>query len=819
MRTFNRQFVRQQGFSLIEVMIAVVVLSTGLLALAALQANLTRSAADSKARSRVAALVSSRMDQMRAQGYASAASVGALACVGTNEVCAAQTDAAISGLTITQTVTENVLAGATDARYKVVRVAAAWTDASGNARTLTMDSVLSPTALDASDTLVDKELSGDSGKAPIVRTANPAVPGMIPIAVSATDSTAATNPRPELLSQGNNSSVIGTKFDVLTYTNESSNTARIQRRVETTVIGCTCQYGAGGNSLPLIYRQAQWPAVWTGARYELYKPDNASTQPPGTALAALAAGPASGVSQSALCTECCRDHHDTASPGVAKFDPERGAVTGETLAHTHYNRDNQGNLVIVPAAANGTYREACRMIRVDGLWRTAADLYTRYAGLLATTSAAGSPDPATSGIPTTAAADAYGGNRGAGINGFVKDFLSANLTGLRSSNWTVDLAAASTLYDNAGLNAPAELAIRRPTNQATDERYHHLRGLYVDYLNQAARDRIATALLPSNCPSGNNIECALPYIPFTTINLTELSFWKAQALQGSAFQDNASVLRVETASALTFNAAQPYRGRTNALTNANNTDTAYAIARVTPSNSGVAVLPRGVDPLDDSIWTLDDPATVPANLRATDRQQFRVTATGNTGGSSRFWVGLTGLPQTSDEDTSNDPQVNWAASAAQGFCGGSLDVAAGDYNPNDYACLNVPALNVPGAVTALRYYILGSESVSVTATCKSGNDDVTVTEVIPRQYYRNFNVTAASVGGVPATSISVATGTEGTIREATQINFALIPPDGVVSLTFTEGASIPARIGSCTAQKNGNNPYTFRKIDWIYPWE
>ena len=237
MRTFNRRFVREQGFSLIEVMIAVVVLSTGLLALAALQANLTRSAADSKARSRVAALVSSRMDQMRAQGYESAATAGAVACVSNNDVCAAQTDAAISGLSITQTVTENVLAGATDARYKVIQVAAGWTDASGNARTLTMDSVLSPTALDASDTLVDKELAGDSGKAPIVRTSNPAVPGMIPIAVSATDSTAATNPRPELLSKGNNSSITGTKFDVLTYTNESADSARIQRRVETTVIG------------------------------------------------------------------------------------------------------------------------------------------------------------------------------------------------------------------------------------------------------------------------------------------------------------------------------------------------------------------------------------------------------------------------------------------------------------------------------------------------------------------------------------------------------------------------------------------------------
>ena len=57
------------GFSLIEVMIAVVVLATGLLALAALQASLTRSSAEAKTRSRVAAMLSARMDELRGSGY------------------------------------------------------------------------------------------------------------------------------------------------------------------------------------------------------------------------------------------------------------------------------------------------------------------------------------------------------------------------------------------------------------------------------------------------------------------------------------------------------------------------------------------------------------------------------------------------------------------------------------------------------------------------------------------------------------------------------------------------------------------------------
>lgn len=816
MRTFNSRFVREQGFSLIEVMIAVVVLSTGLLALAALQANLTRSAADSKARSRVAALVSSRMDELRARGYASAATVAAAGCVSGNDVCAAQLDAAISGLTIGQAVTENLLAGGTDARYKVVRVSAQWNDASGNARTLTMDTVLSPTALDASQTLVDKELSGDSGKVPIVRTSNPAVPGMIPIAVSATDSTAATNPRPELLSKGNNSSITGTKFDVLTYTNESSSTARIQRRVETTVVGCTCQYGAGGSNLPEIYRTAQWPAVWTGARYELYKPDNTTSRPAGTTLAS---GPAAGVSQSPLCTECCRDHHDSAASSVAKFDPERAAVDGETVAHTHYDRDGQGNLVIVPSSGDGTYQESCRMIRVDGLWRTASDMYNRYAGLIATATKTGSTDPATTGVPTTTASDAYGGNRDAGINGFVKDFLRTNLSGIRSTSWTVDLAAASTLYTDAGLNNPTELSIRRPTTTETDERYHHLRGLYVDHLEDDARERIETALLSANCPSGNAIECALPYIPFTTVNLTELAFWKAQVTQGNDFQDNTSILKVETASSLTYNALEPYRGRTNALTNANNTDTAYAAARVNASNSGVAVLPEGVDPADDLVWTLDDPTVVTvAEMRATDRQFYRIGAAGTGNGTDSFWVRLAGLPQTGDRITTNDPRVDWTVSQQSGSCGGTLS-RSNDYDPNDYSCLNVPDLGVAGAVTVSGYYILGSADATVTASCSYGATSVTVSGTVSRPYYRNFSVSAASIGIVPAQTTVVTAGTEGTIREATTVTFASIPSNGTVSVTFREDAQIPATVASCTANRRPNGSYEFGTIVWNRSWE
>src|SRR4249919_1280169 len=53
-------------------------------------------------------------------------------------------------------------------------------------------------------------------------------------------------------------------------------------------------------------------------------------------------------------------------------------VTTGTLLHTHHVDKLTG------APATATFKEACRLIRVDGFWRVAADIENDYFGLLAT---------------------------------------------------------------------------------------------------------------------------------------------------------------------------------------------------------------------------------------------------------------------------------------------------------------------------------------------------------------------------------------------------------------------------------------------------
>lgn len=69
----------QTGFSLIELMIAVVVLATGLLALAALQGAAIRHGADAKARAQAAAIASDVLESIRSTAGFDAAGYRALA--------------------------------------------------------------------------------------------------------------------------------------------------------------------------------------------------------------------------------------------------------------------------------------------------------------------------------------------------------------------------------------------------------------------------------------------------------------------------------------------------------------------------------------------------------------------------------------------------------------------------------------------------------------------------------------------------------------------------------------------------------------------
>lgn len=755
MRTQNISRKPVAGFSLIEVMVAVVVLAVGLLALVALQSNLVRSGADAKARSRIAALVSSRMDEARAAGYFALASQASVVCASNNDVCQAQNDAAVSNLAVARTVTTTT--GANSSEYKTLTVSASWNDSTGTGRRLAMSTVVSPLSLDPSNTLLNQQLSGDVAKVPVVRTTDPATAGVVPIALGNGSSSAASNPTPELVGRQNNQEIVGTRFNVLTYV-PSGQSAVIQKRIETAVIKCSCQYGAGGNNLPTIYRTAQWPAIWTGERYDVFKPSS-PTNAPGQSLGS---GPTPGVTQSPLCQECCRDHHDGNATGVAKFDPERSGATSK------YNLAN-GELVEVTNTSSGVYLDACRIIRVDGLWRTAADMYSRQFGLLETQSV--SNVKAKNGLPTSGATAAY--------TTFVKSYLRqyTGTTGTAPSN-------AQTLFDaTAGLNEPSLVSIAAPST--TDYRYLHARGLYVDYLESAARAKIAAVLddtgARGRCPTGTAKEdCVMPYLPFTSANLTEIAKWVASA---------PSVLVVNSGNLLATNPTEPSGGRSYGKSVGPSDNT----ASTGRSNAGIAVSTTfsavaGVDP--------DDAASI-----ASDVQAFEVGGTpGQTTGDD-FFVTISG--------GGANPFAFYILGTDTGEC---VKQATGTR-----PCTTNSTLPMAGSVRLENYWIetMTTRRINNAACTDKQGRAQTASDDLEVPTFHNYMVQSASIGGT-AGSIGTSVN-DGRKSETTTITFASIPVNATVAVMLAEQTGSPtyATIASCIA----NNSTKIDSVIWNRPWE
>lgn len=795
----------QRGFSLLEVLIAVVVLSTGLLALAALQGSLTRNSADAKVRSQVAALLQARMDQIRTTGYSSIPVGTVTDSCATNETvpaanwvpksfCDQNGLSSMTGNQITSLYSSAVGGSfatpgdATDpAQFKRIEIRASWNDATGTQRQLALTSDISELGL-INGIIIPPTDSSTGGQMPIVRQASPATAGVIPIAIGGNDATAATNPRPEILGQGNNQSIVGTKFNVLTYTNETGG-VRIQKRIENSLIACKCKYGAAGTNfvnLPEIYRKAQWPAIWDGDTYTVYKPDSTTAAAPGQSLES---GEAPGVEQSDLCMECCRDHHDNATTGVAKFDPERlpyaSSIPGQSdTGIEKYDLNNSGGLVKVTNTSSGTYIDACRVIRVDGIQRVAADTYRRHFGLLATETV--SSKAAATGVPNTTATTAY--------QQFVKDYLAGY-----SGTATPSATDADTKFNDSarGLNNPTSISIARPT--PVDERYLHARGLYVDHLEQAARDKLTFEL--NNCTTTPTVECILPFLPFNTVNVTELAFWYPTALNTSTGARNVlnnTTLSVASGSSLIYDPLQPTRGRTNALSSSANGDTADATAYITPSNAGLAIS-GGVDPLDD--------------VDADDSQTFVVSASGSGSGSNGFQVVVTGLPQTSDTNTSNDPAISWLPASGIGAnCNSSTSTSGNpkDYDPNSYSCDSTTATKVQIA----NYYVEATSNISMTASCTNGGSSYSVTATISVPVFKNYQVDSAAFTG---TTAALGVSNDGKKTEVTTADFgSVIPANAVVTATFSLTQTLQATIASCTTNGGHNQ---INGVVWNKPWE
>ena len=808
---------RNRGFSLIEILIAVVILATGLLALTALQGSLTKASAEAKVRGRVAAFAAGRMEALRNGPYDNIVTDAdgdscALTAAPDWVPATVCTDAALGSFSATQTVatwagntTFAVVSTAPtdpdDAQFKRVTLSATWTDAAGVSHTLRSVSDISPLGL-ISNLIVPPESIGTGGGSPKVRQDNPVTAGMIPIALGDGSSSAASNPKPELKQDGRNQRIVATRFNVLNYLPEGDGSTVIQKRFENELVRCKCSMGSGVSNTASIYYEAKWPAIWTGDRYDGYVPNPASTAAPGQ-LSSIRSGPTGGMVQSELCLQCCRDHHDGNS-GV-KYDPERTIATGETTGREKYSRNSSG----VYAISTTNYIQACRVIRVDGFWRVAADTYSRHFGLLETTPVV--TVEAKTGDITDPAKNAY--------TTFVKDYSVGYQTTIAASLGTSPASPndADTLFDQLGrsLNAgPIDVLV---PNVNGDWRYLHARGLYVDYLEAAARQRISEVLADTEtggaCPSSRpTYDCILPYLPFTTINMTEIARWLGE---------DENVLQVNSGNLMSSNPSQPFGGRTKGISAGTSLNTGSALR----SNSGLAVFASVGDADNDGVPDVvnREQFGVDPNDNAQvgdDAQQFEVGGNVSNSGQS-FYLRLSGA------GLNRNALYSVAFGADTDDC---TTPATGDIRCRTNQAL-VP---MSGSFTLQNYWVEGTTTTNPsttgctctenTAQCLSRPATIPVTTT---PTFTNLLVSGVTVifgaGSITATPPIEADSGDGTVSEVTTVSFTGVTADTVLGVTFGADSTPAAQTatlvtGQCTISRTGST-WGMSNITWNRPWD
>lgn len=773
------------GFSLLEVLIAVVILATGLLALAALQSALARNSADAKVRSRIATLLSNEFDSARTAGYASVVDIGgdgvadsfnAATCVaGSSTLCdaakAAMQDAGLGALTVTRDVKVYSESGAdfalgnpveaSDASFKLVTLQAQWTDASGAQRSLSQRTAMSALSLEGETPLIDADPGGNYPQGPIVRTDDPFEAGMIPIAIGGGSETAATNPKPIVV--GKNNTLVETKFNILTYQDQGS-AVQVQQRIETTVIACRCQYG-NETLLEGVFAQNYRPTYWDGAKY--VAPEAlGDDRPPIAGPVALAKN---DNPQSDLCDDCCRDHHDLDSDEI-KFDPFR------TDDHDHYRAGSLGT-VITPDS-NGEYSESCRVIRVDGLWRVATDFNIEQFGYVATGPGEDdqAPDPTYAGY----------------YESFVLDFLDDRYIGPSDNKTPEERYAGFLLNDSALDNAPGsdtdnEIAIQ---GDPTDRRYLHARALMIDHIEPAAQDAIDEALESCTKTGSEKIECLLPHIPFTTINTTELSRYSES--------DNQVIDVIDGGT--NFNDDSILQGMVSGLTSAEDGDTSDAIAKQLKSNSGLAGT-LAIDPEDAEIW---EPV---ADIGRSDAWTFRVGNPSPPVGDD-FTVNLALDAATmTDGSTGNDPGVRWEiGSSGKIACSATTNGSSAIPSLCQTSTALGPAVTVKVPVTGYNYEAVSTTEFTCPNSTTKGNQTITGTAsggpLCKR--YAVVGVTTQFGASNPTWSVTANAG-KGVVgaTEETTIVLNGLQPNDVVNVEFGAAEDVEPTLVQCNYHNNG----------------
>ncbi len=550
---FNRKMAKftprhSSGMTILDVLLGIVIFVVGMLALASLQGNLTRSTSEGNARTVGTNLAEEMIEELRVFESLRATSTcpTGLDAIAAENVfqCIVDGSASVTRNGLAYTVAVDVtdyyfmpdLVTLTDnpsdlpsgrdttiSDFKHLELTVSWDansflDNEGNtisagdmgAGSFSVASII-PSIPQLGSAEIAAEDDGELGAPPVLYTPG-ARPDIIAVNLQNDKFKESTTPAPELV-KGND--LVENWFDVITYNN--ANNAVFLRREEFVAITCECTLKAKQSGTKTGFL----PTVWTGENYTTMGPVGADGE---VEMVAKAYGVSANNQQSQYCDTCCRDHHDddTGSYTADRFlyDPSRewSEDADATDDHEHYSRSKQGDLDI--AGSNDNYVEACRMVRKDGFMRVAQDF--RQEGLLSF------PEGYLDVLSSVNEYSSY-------VTNSVYDFYNRNRNTLTppsgdpasgpapSPAWSYDFPAdkltAGGLDNEADTTSLPLLGL--------DSQQMRSRGIYIDHLTPEVQTIF-------NCVTSGGSDClpdgvdnVLQVLPFYEIQTTWLASWES----------------------------------------------------------------------------------------------------------------------------------------------------------------------------------------------------------------------------------------------------------------------------------------------------
>ncbi|PCJ30677.1 MAG: hypothetical protein COA99_17895, partial [Moraxellaceae bacterium] len=323
------------GFSLIEVMVALLILAVGILGISKLQVTLIRNSSDANQRSVAVSVAQQKIDDLRSFAHLTlGTSTDAIPDVWTIGIAAnllsfahiadntggsiAATTSNVGNYTYNlswdvtdyyytgdPSIATTPVPGGTAIDFKRVDVTVAWTDEAGNTQNISLETVLDSYA-PALTALSDNATSG--GTTPHVSYTPEIAPDVIDIEVDSGGNhfRQTSKPFPDAVQTGPSANVI-VSFEVITYHEDPLNSGQFFPDIqeEFVTVDCECQF-----STTSATALSPSHVIWLDIAQT--RADNVGGE--FTKQTATQTGNANAVDE--ICDTCCNDHHDATASAV-----------------------------------------------------------------------------------------------------------------------------------------------------------------------------------------------------------------------------------------------------------------------------------------------------------------------------------------------------------------------------------------------------------------------------------------------------------------------------------------------------------------------